>query len=167
MLYKDPTLARNKYINRAGEEITLVDWRNLRKTKGYTHIKEFENDRLYAAVLWHGEINDPNTIPAEHWKPYRLVVINIVSYDADGLPLPEPKRVSDPDASGEFRTEREALDAYEDLLVRYAKCEWLPSMKEGEHHFVERNNKLAPPPPDEPTVKAGEADIDPAIVGSW
>lgn len=168
MLYKDPTLSRNKYINRAGEIVPLQEWRNLRKNKGYTHIREFENDRLYAAVLWSGEINDAATIPPEHWKPYRLIVVNIVSFDAEGLPLPEPKRVHDPDVSCEFRTEREAIESYEDLLVRYARCAWLPSaFKEGEHHFVEKDNKLAPPPPDAPTVKAGEVEIDPAIVGSW
>jgi hypothetical protein len=168
MLYKDPTLTRKKYIDRNGEAISLEQWRNLRMNKGYTHIKEFENDTLYAAVIWKGEVDDSNTVPPEHWKPYTLIVQNIVATDAEGQPHPEPKRVRDPELSGDFRSEREALEAYEDALVRYAQCEWLPSSyKPGEHHFVERGNKLAPPPPDEPRVKAGEFEIDPSVVGSW
>jgi hypothetical protein len=164
----DPTLARHKYINRDGESITLQQFRALRAQKDYVTIREYENERLYAAVLWLGEVEDAKTVPQEHWKLYGLVVMNIRTHDADGVKFPEPVRTRDPELSGRYRTEREAIEAYEDALVRNANCEWLPSQyKPGEHHFIERGNKLAPPPPDAPSIKAGEVQFDPAIVGSW
>jgi hypothetical protein len=164
----DPTLARNKYVNKDGESITLTEFRRLRADKSYVTIREFENDKLYAAVLWLGEVEDAKSVPREHWKLYGLVVMNIVTHDVDGAKYPEPLRARDPALSNRFRTEQEAIEAYEDALVRFADCSWVPSSyNSGEHHFIEKNNKLAPPPPDAPSAKAGEVQFDPAIVGSW
>jgi hypothetical protein len=50
----------------------------------------------------------------------RLNVTNIVTTDGEGRPLDVPRRTPAPTATREFRTVQEALDAYEDLLVRYA-----------------------------------------------
>jgi hypothetical protein len=166
----DPTFKKNVYLNRDGESISLQQWRSLRAMKEYSCIREFENDKLYVAVLWLGEVPDAKTVPPEHWKLYGVTVMNIRKYDADGVKFEDgPRRTTDPELAQRFRTEQEAIDHYEDVLVRYAGCEWLQSeVEKGGHRFIERGNKLAPPPPDAPNTRLlEEAGLDPALAGSW
>ncbi|WP_174986198.1 hypothetical protein [Burkholderia lata] len=76
-------------------------------------------------------------------------------------------RIPDPTASREFRSEQELIDAYEDILVRYAGCEWLPSSDgQGGRQFVERGNLLVPPPPDAVDTRGMEEEVA-DIAGSW
>lgn len=75
--------------------------------------------------------------------------------------------VPDPTASREFRSEQELIDAYEDILVRYAGCEWLPSSDGQEGgQFVERGNILVLPPLDSVDVRGMEDEMA-DIAGSW
>jgi hypothetical protein len=72
-----------------------------------------------------------------------LNLTNIVTTDGEGRPLDVSRRSPDPTATREFRTAEEVLDAYEDILVRYAGCEWLSSTNgEGGRQFVEKGNVL-------------------------
>jgi hypothetical protein len=157
----------NAYINRQGGKISRAAWLAHRKDRDYVVIKEFENDRIFALIEWLGVGKNAENVPQAHWKLYRLNVENIVTTDGEGRPLDAPRRSPDVMMTREFRTEKEALEAYEDLLVRFGGCEWLPSSSgEGGRQFVERDNVLLPPPPDVPDTRGMDEEIQ-DIAGSW
>ncbi|NTX17906.1 hypothetical protein [Burkholderia cepacia] len=155
------------YMRRDRLPITAADWKNLRSNREYTIVREFENERISVTAEWSGAIKNGTSIPKQHWKPFVLSVANIITTDGEGRPLEKPLRTPDPIASREFRSEQEVIDAYEDILVRYAGCEWLPSSDgQGGRQFVERGNLLVPPPPDAVDVRGMEEEVA-DIAGSW
>ncbi|CAG9229409.1 hypothetical protein [Burkholderia vietnamiensis] len=155
------------YMDRKRLAITCARWEQLRKEHDYALVREYENERISVTAEWCGSIKNGTTIPQQHWKPFRLSVVNIVSTDGEGRPLEKPLRTADPTASREFRSEQELVDAYEDILVRYAGCEWLPSSDgQGGRQFVERGNILVPPPPDAVDVRGMDEEVV-DIAGSW
>jgi hypothetical protein len=155
------------FISKEGHPLQQVEWQRLQQDRDYRFLKEFENERLAAEVEWLGIQRKAETVPRKHWKLYRLNVINIVTTDGEGRPLDVPRRTPDPTATREFRTVQEAIDAYEDILVRYADCEWLPSSNgESGRQFVEKGNTLVPPPPDQPDTRGMDQDIA-DLAGSW
>lgn len=155
------------FVNKEGGSITQNAWIALQKNHTYRFFREFENDKIHVTCEWLGLQKNGKTVPKQHWKLYRLNVVNIVSTDGEGRPLDTPRRAPDPQATREFRSEQECIDAYEDILVRYADCEWLPSST-GEHgrQFVEKGNILVPPPPDVPDTRGMDEDIA-DLAGSW
>jgi hypothetical protein len=96
-------------------------------------------------------------VPKHDWK-----LSDIRAREKDRLPEPAPQL--DPALSGEFRTEQECIDAYEDALVRFGGCEWLPG-SDGPM-FVEHGNKLVPRPPDVPDTRGMDPDVA-DLAGSW
>ena len=155
------------FVNKEGGSITQEAWVSLQKNYAYRFFREFENKRIHATCEWLGTQKNAKTIPRNHWKLYRLNVENIVTTDGEGRPLEAPRRTPDPQVTREFTTMQEAIDAYEDLLVRYADCEWLPSATgEGGRQFVEKGNILVPPPPDVPDTRGMDDDIA-ELAGSW
>jgi hypothetical protein len=155
------------FVNRDGGSITQAAWVALQKNHAYRFFREFENEKIRVTCEWLGFQKNAKTIPKQHWKLYRLDVENIVTTDGEGRPLDAPRRSPDPQATREFRTEQEAIDAYEDILVRYADCEWLPSSRgESGRQFVEKGNILVPPPPDVPDTRGMDEDIA-DLAGSW
>src|SRR5260370_1573400 len=155
------------FISKEGHPLQAVEWQRLQKDPSYRYVKAFENGKILATVEWLGVQRKAETVPRKHWKLYRLNVTNIVTTDGEGRPLVVTRRTPDPTATREFRTVEEALEAYEDLLVRYADCEWLPSANgESGRQFVERGNTLVPPPPDQPDTRGMDQDIA-DLAGSW
>ncbi|WP_175716191.1 hypothetical protein [Burkholderia anthina] len=143
------------------------EWKKLRQDREYTIVREFENERINVTAEWCGAIRNGLGIPEKHWKPFMLSVVNIVTTDGEGRPLEKPVRTLDPTASREFRTEQELIDAYEDILVRYAGCEWLPSSDgQGGRQFIERGNTLVPPPPDAVDVRGMDEEAA-DVAGNW
>ncbi|WP_155753730.1 hypothetical protein [Burkholderia anthina] len=155
------------YMRRDRLPITAADWKNLRSNREYTIVREFENERISVTAEWCGAVKNGMNIPKQHWKPFMLSVTNIVTTDGEGRQLDKPIRTPDPTASREFRSEQELIDAYEDILVRYAGCEWLPSSDgQGGRQFVERGNLLVPPPPDAVDVRGMDEEAA-DVAGSW
>ncbi|MEZ2310802.1 hypothetical protein AB6809_29580 [Paraburkholderia sp. RCC_158] len=155
------------FVSKEGHLLQQVEWQRLQKDPAYRFFREFENSRIHATCEWLGVQKNSKTIPRAHWKLYRLNVENIVTTDGEGRPLDAPRRTPDPQVSREFRTMQECIDAYEDLLVRYADCEWLPSSTgEGGRQFVEKGNILVPPPPDAVDTRGLDDDIA-ELAGSW
>jgi hypothetical protein len=154
------------FVSREGHRLQRVEWQRLRANPEYRIIKAFENDTIGVTVEWLGVAQNPVNVPREHWKLYALHVENIVRTDAEGKLLPVPRRTVDPSLSNTFRTEQEAIDAYEDALVRFGGCEWLPAPAGATGPlFVEHGNKL----------QVGESKIDVRgmdpdvadLAGSW
>ncbi|RQZ70130.1 hypothetical protein [Burkholderia sp. Bp9004] len=155
------------YMDRRRLSLQPREWSKLRQDREYTIVREFENERINVTAEWSGVIKNGMNIPKQHWKPFVLSVVNIVTTDGEGRPLEKPLRTADPTASREFRSEQELIDAYEDILVRYAGCEWLPSSDgQGGRQFVERGNLLVPPPPDAVDTRGMEEEVA-DIAGSW
>jgi hypothetical protein len=158
------------FVDKDGSRITHEQWKALRADQDYVLIRNYLSDTLRVIVLWHGMIDDPDT-PPEHYKPFELAVFNIRIKDGEGNPIPR-KETIDPDATNNYRTAREAIQAYEDFLVRYSLCEWLPGSGTDENGnpkmiFIERGNLLAPLSPDVPSVNK-DADPDTANeINSW
>jgi hypothetical protein len=133
----------------------------------YRFFKEFENERIAVSCEWLGVGKNPKTVPRAHWKLYRLNAFNIVTTDVEGRPLDKPVRAADPQLTREFRTEQEVLDAYEDALVRFGGCEWLPPPAGASGPmFVEHGNKMKPPGPNEVDTRGMDSDIA-DLAGSW
>ncbi|WP_175918306.1 hypothetical protein [Burkholderia pyrrocinia] len=155
------------YMRRDRLPITAADWKNLRSDRKYTVVREFENERINVTAEWCGAIKNGTSIPQQHWKPFALFVTNIVTTNGEGRPLEKLLRTTDPTASREFRSEQELIDAYEDILVRYADCEWLPSSDgQGGRQFIERGNILITPSPDAVDTRGMEEEVA-DIAGSW
>jgi hypothetical protein len=155
------------FVSREGHLLQRTEWTRLRADSSYFLVKEFENDKIAVSVEWLGFTRNANSVPRAHWKLYRLNVTNIVTTDGLGDPLPAPRRTFDPQLTREFRTEQEALDAYEDALVRFGGCEWLPPPAGASGPmFVEHGNKLKPPGPNEVDTRGMDSDIA-DLAGSW
>jgi hypothetical protein len=157
---------KTAYVSREGHRLQRVEWQRLRADNAYRTVRAFENDTIGVTAEWVGIGQNPQTVPPQHWKLYRLTVENIVRADAEGNPLPVPRRTVDPSLTRDFRTEQEAIDAYEDALVRFGGCEWLPAPDGAtDPLFVEHGNKL----------QVGESKIDVReladdvadLAGSW
>lgn len=80
-------------------------------------------------------------------------------------------QIIEPIDSMKCRTEQEALEFYEDFLVRKCHCKWIPSpggagnaAGSKDHHFVEVGNLIAKRTADFP---AGMTPEQNALVGSW
>jgi hypothetical protein len=156
-----------QFVNRNGVTIPGPTWEELQANHEYRYFRQFENEKIHASCEWLGLAKNVKTIPRKHWKLYRLNVENIVTTDGEGRPLGASRRSIDPQVTREFRTEQECIDAYEDLLVRYAGCEWLPSSTgETGRQFVEKGNVLVPPSPDVPDTRGMDKDIA-DLAGSW
>ncbi|VWD44619.1 hypothetical protein BLA50215_05645 [Burkholderia lata] len=155
------------YMNRRRLSLQPREWSNLRQDRQYTIVREFENKRINVTAEWSSVIKNGMNIPKQHWKPFVLSVMNIVTTDGEGGPMEKPVRIPDPTASREFRREQELIDAYEDTLVRYAGCEWLPSSGgQGGRQFVEHGNILVPPAPDAVDVRGMDEEAA-DVAGSW
>ncbi|KVE36828.1 hypothetical protein [Burkholderia sp. BDU5] len=128
------------YMGRDRVPISGIVWKTRRPDREYTIIRAFENERLRVTAEWYGAITNGAAIPHVQRKPFRLLVINIITTDGEGRALERPLRMSDRTASREFRFEHELIDAYEeDILVRFGGCEWLPSSDwQSGRQFVER-----------------------------
>jgi len=154
-----------KFVAHDGTLVSFAGWRQQHRNHKHRYFKEFESGRIYAACEWRGVVRDADSIPKSHWKVFAMVVVNIISTDGEGRLLPEVRRVIDPTATREFRTEQECVDAYEDILVRYANCEWLTD-KAGATVFAEKGNVLVPIPPDTPDVRGMAQDVA-DLADSW
>ncbi|MDP9155324.1 MAG: hypothetical protein M3O74_13850 [Pseudomonadota bacterium] len=160
-------MARLALVDRKGVAINKATWERYNADHAYRFFKEFDNGKIHVTCEWIGIQRNADTVPRQHWKLFRLNVVNIVSTDGEGRPLPEPRRVADPTATRDFRTEKECVDAYEDILVRYAGCEWLPSSNgEDGRRFLEHGNVLVPPPPDAVDTRGLEKGVS-DLAGSW
>jgi len=130
------------YVNREGKSITRAAWAELHKNKKYCTIRQYENETLGVSVTWVGMEPNSNVVPREHWRLYEVRFYNIIK-NGDKI-----IRVKDPDLSGTYRSEQEAINAYEAGLVKFTKCAHeLHENKYGDKTtvFVENDNKLIPP----------------------
>lgn len=122
--------------------------------------KRYENDRFRIMMRAYDRYHSNGVVPFEHWKRFVVITENIIRTDFEDNPLPEPKYVEDPDASGEYRTLEEALGAYQVFLARYTDSSF--DVETGT--FEERGNLLNPDIPkpvfDSPKVSAED-------FGSW
>lgn len=157
------------YVDKDGDRITKQKWQELRADRSYKYIREFENTTLYAAVLWHGEVPEADRQHEDHWKVYRLVVCDVRCEIREDMSVTITKEPNT-EHSRAFGSETEAIEAYEDLLVRKAKCRWVPSPGRSgnaaslDYHFLEVDNRLAKAAPNMPEHR----DMtNPEIVGSW
>lgn len=159
-----------QYIDRNLNAITLAECIEMREKLGRSFIvvREYENDSLFVRIVFDPQIRDPN-IPRQDLKPFLLLVENIIAIDKDGNKLEslEYIRIRDESLCQSFRTEKEAINSYEDILVRFADCEFFPRRDEfgNEQTFLlERNNKFNPGGKDKPLP--GD-NVDPALMSSW
>lgn len=150
------------YIDRDGEQISAHRWKDLRSDPRYCTIRGYDNGVYSVRVAWLGEIQKPNAVRVEDWKPYVFAVGKRSEKIADNIdPQPETRKC---------RTEQEAIEAYEDFLVRKCGCEWFPSpggqgnAANPGFHFIERGNFLKPMSADVPTAIGGKGA---ELVGSW
>lgn len=127
--------------------------------EAYT-VKKFDNGRLRIKITRCNRIENAHIIPEEFRPKFEVEVWNILSTDVEGRPLAEPKVIYDVTESKKFRDLESAKEHYEKLLLEWTDCQL-----DGSGRLCEVGNKLAPPPPDAPTI----AEDNPlsAAVGSW
>lgn len=153
------------YRDREGAPITPAKWSELQNHPDYKFIHRYDNGKLRVIGTWVGKASLKQGQPASSATLYQLEVINIVTTDLEGNALPEPKEIKDIAASGAFRTEAELTNSYEDLLVRYAGCEWVPSGRTSSGvQLVEHGNRYAPLDRAVPVIEDG---LDTSSFGSW
>lgn len=151
------------YVDRGGCKIHEIEWKKLRMDPNYTTIREYDNGTYSVRVGWLGEIQNAGSTHPDHWKFYVVAIGKHIPGSAVLEPCDETER---------YRTETEAIVAYEDFLVRRCECKWVPSNAGqddfghvmAEYHFVERNNQLKPLSADTPTTVGA---VDASLVGSW
>lgn len=152
------------YRDRGGVWLATARWVSLRADLDYVRIRAYDNGKMRAIVEWIGKAIVEKGSEA-YAAMFELAVENIISTDAEsGEKLAKPKYVKDVSACEKFRTEAEAIAAYEDLVVRYAGCEWVPSEDPSGFRLLERGNKLAPLDKNVPVIEDG---MDETNYGSW
>ncbi|MGV2866384.1 hypothetical protein [Achromobacter sp. AGC39] len=100
-----------------------------------------------------------NGVPAAHWKPFEVDVVNRITTDYEGHKLPKPIETPDTSATKSFRTLEEATAYYQDFLLQNGGAK---ISKSGE--LVVKGNLLAASG-DAPQVD--EDDPEAATVGCW
>lgn len=153
-----------KYYDRNRTPIKHDKWEELSADESYRIVRKYENDKLRALVIWHGRHDGigAKLVPDQHQRIFELRVENILQPDYE-QGRAYVKYVRDDEASGFFRTEQEAINNYENFLVQYAGCEWLPGVN-GNQVFVDHGNIHKPKSPDEPTWTP---EVDKELIGSW
>lgn len=100
-----------------------------------------------------------HAVPAAHWKPFNVEVVNRLTTDYEERKLPDPTEVIDTSATKEFRTLEEATAYYRDFLLQNGGAKISAA---GE--IVVKGNLLAASG-DAPQVD--EDDPEAATVGCW
>ena len=138
------------YFDREGKQISKEEREKLFEDRNYRVFKEFDNDGVYIALNWVGIVRNPQNIFPDH---YPIFVMNVLNYTSDGKLVPDP--ISD---GVSFYRENVALEAYQNLIRRYAPENYKEDAKGG---FVEVDNNLAPPDPNIPLTESGDD------IGAW
>jgi hypothetical protein len=153
------------YLDKARVVISADKWKALRADESYRRIRAFDNGKLRALATWEGKVLLKKGQTIADAAIYALEVHNILSTDAFGNPLDRPQVVRDVAASGIYRTEEALVAVYEDLLVRFAGCEWVPSdTTPGGSRLIEKGNVYAPIDKGTPAYEEG---LDMTRYGSW
>jgi hypothetical protein len=154
-----------RYFNRENAELTYEAWTKLKDDPEYAILGHYENDKFEVIASWIGVCDMKIGEPTKYAKPFRLLTYVITYTEMDGTPLKVPRKTFDPTSSSDFRTEKQLVAMYEDFLVNYCGCEWVPgSVVPGEMRFIERGNKRRPLDKDVPIVEDGVDDSD---YGTW
>lgn len=157
--------SKTVFLGRMRNPITKEYFDRVRGDPAYVQVRAFDNGKIRAYALWRGHATLKSGQPLSDAKVFELVVENIITVDAEDRPLPAVKVVRDPATSGWFRTEQEMINAYEDLLVRYAGCEWVPSSSTASGlQLIERGNKLAPL---DKSVPVPDESVNSECYGAW
>jgi hypothetical protein len=137
------------------------------KDESYTLVRHHLCDRFVAKVVWSGG-PFATSVPTEHCRPFLFRVWNMIESDEEHGGMKRiVHAVPDPTESKEFRTEKEAIDAYEYFLSKNGGGEWVTGHT-GESVFVERGNKVMQITPDTPTGARSEAEeVSNEEIGSW
>ncbi len=134
----------------------------------YRYVRRYLNDRMRVEIEWTGHANTGELSP-DHYRQFSFNVYNKRLTDEEGVPFADgPRFTLDPSCFEWFGHEHEAINHYEDFLVRSSTgSEWL-NKDDGSVMFLERGNILAPANRDVPSlvVELGEEN-NPTIVGSW
>ena len=147
------------YYNRDGLRIQPAEVKAKMKDPAYRIVRSFENDTVRLEVLWTGMGGDPNDSLPDFWPLFELQVFNM---NSSGARAPDPI-----DHGKVFPTEKKAIAAYEEFLVKWGGGEL---GQDGE--FVEVGNEAEPPkpveppkppPPDQPTTTIAGLNDD----GAW
>jgi hypothetical protein len=158
-----------KYVGRDGAVFTSIDEYAKRcNDSEYRYIRRYLNDRMRVEIEWTGHPHSIELFP-EHFRQFQFNVYNKRLTDEEGTPFADgPQFTPDPSCYEQFGHEHEAINHYEDFLVRMGTgSEWVS--KDGVSQiFFERGNLLAPANPDIPVlaIELGEEEKL-EIVGSW
>lgn len=158
--------SRTLYLDHESKQITRKQWAELLDDDDYKkELRHFNNGKIDVVLKWVGQCVLMPGQPSTHAKPFEMVVHNILTTDSEGVPLPEPKLVRDVDADGRFTNMKTAVEVYEDFLVTYCGCEFVPSgLTESGTQIIEHGNKYKPISKDVPIIEDG---IDTSSFGSW
>lgn len=144
------------YFDRTGKRIEADLWKQFQEDPEYRVLRTFDNESMYAALVWNGRINHQEFTGYSDYHPiFQLVVKN---YREDGSKVPDLKF-----DGKSYRYEHDAIKGYEDMLV-----EITDAIRKDDGTLDEVGNVLLPPPPPDPdapsdTFIEGLSDD----VGAW
>lgn len=148
-------MAKPLYVDRDGERISQVRWKELRANLAYTTLREYDNAVVQLKLMWNGQVSGhlAQSFP-ETWPVFILLVKNYRNGEL----------VNDPvDGDKYYPDEATAIAAYEKFLLSWTECGI-----DNEGGFVEEGNIYEPPPPPDPSKPQTEPD-DPSMFegGAW
>ncbi|TSP14034.1 hypothetical protein [Cupriavidus campinensis] len=126
-----------KYFDRTGASIPPEKWQEHRADTEYVDVRKFDNHAVRIGVEWVGKCKDRDALYAYLVPIFKL----IFQTNVDG------RWISDPTDGKTFATEKEAIKAYDDAVVR-----WTESERDDDGNVVEVGNIYTPPDLDAPTV---------------
>ena len=133
-------MAKYFYYDREGRRIEADRWKELQEDEDYRTVRRFDNEEMYAALMWNGRITLSQQASFNECRPvYGLIVKN---YREDGSKVPDP--VFD---GKTFFNEATAIEGYEAMLVRITEA-----VRKEDGTLDEVGNVFIPPPPPDPDL---------------
>ncbi len=152
-------MGKMRYFDLKGAPIDKSAWEEKQQDDEYRIVRKYDNGAVRAFVIWDGCEDNTENLFRDMWNLFHAEVWN---YDRDG------RMKEDPNEHGKtFPTLEAATAWYEEWLTRWtaagtrevrnAKGTWVTE-------FVEEDNQLAPPSPEEMATPETAPDDD---VGAW
>lgn len=148
-------MATRAFYDRTGMKIGPNKWLELREDRNYTIVREFDNGAVYVTVEWVGKV--VGELFRSCWPLFKITVQN---YDSTGVLREDPA-----DSGKTFATEADAINFYEDFLLKYTESD-LDLDENGHPIFVEKGNQLDNTPEEPPSEFDAYKDPEDEV-GVW
>ncbi|MBE0438081.1 MAG: hypothetical protein IBX56_20060 [Methylomicrobium sp.] len=150
------------FFDRENKQIESGDWALKMGNRDYYMVREYENDKISIRVMWEGKDPEIRRV-LDQWRIFKVAIFNvIIKGDRPGTFF--KKLIEDPTYTKRFITETEAVDYYQETLIKFGYAETSVDEYLDAEEFVEIGNKLSK---GDTELKTVAIKTKSSIAGSW